>query len=77
MARETFEAQAAAIRHVLRRNRLSTSERESLMLSAQTLDALALLRRKCLEGPGAVPESEFSDGLSKEIIDLLYLPTDE
>lgn len=77
MADLTFEAQAAAVRNVMRKFGLSASDRAHLVEAERVLDTLAKLRRQCLAGPGKGTEDDFSEQLCDEIIKLLHLPTAE
>lgn len=73
----TFEAQAAALRAVMRKFGLSAADRASLQYTEAVLTSMANLRKKCLDGPGHLSEEKFSDLLSTEFMRLLHLPTDE
>ena len=76
MAKASLELQAAAVRKALS-GKLTLPEQRAVVQAGKTLDALAGLRKTCLEGAAKDEDSTFSDRVAKEIAEILGLPTDE
>ena len=78
MDKETFEAQAEAVRRILEANRhkLTQIEAKHLACAARNLEQLAEVRRLVVaQIQDEAAPTDVSEGLAEQLIKLLHLPS--